>query len=1231
MPPLKVVSDFAPMGDQPQAIAGLTRGIEEGLKHQVLLGVTGSGKSLGYHDPVFIVDHNGPTTITRVTEIGPLVDQVMATKAVQLDGETELVDLHEQGLAYFAQSFDPATGEVALRQISAFSRHTPTQQMYQLRTRCGRHATFTSDHNLWVLRNGELTLIETADAQVDDYLPVPTKLLHAGPMAALDLLDLLHTSPRKLYVQASAAISSYVAAHGPAVMTEILEADGVGAYNKLYAIEEKIKGQGIQAATFQSVLRATDDLGGYWQPHEAVIGCRDPLNSLPATLPLTPALMRLFGYYIAEGNSQRGYVILSNHNPTVRQDLEQIITGLGLSFGIRENSDYQISSTVFTTLVSEQCGKDARHKHLPDFWPDLPDEMLGMLLRAYFDGDGTVERTGSIVAATASERLASDLLYALLRMGIWARRQKRWKRATNSTHTGDWYYYVSISGQEQLQRFATTIGFSIDYKQQRLSAQLQRPGNSNVDVVPINGQQLQALRLQLGLSAKALGTLAQLSRPAIHLIEGNQRRPQRTSLWSILDALRTVANAKELPAVWWQQWEKLNALCNLRWTAIAAVEKIDYTLPYVYDFSVPGAETFLAGTGGFFVHNTFSMAKIIEAVQKPTLIMAHNKTLAAQLYSEFREFFPNNAVEYFVSYYDYYQPEAYIARSDTYIEKDAQINEEIDRLRLATTSSLFSRRDVVIVASVSCIYGLGSPQDYGQAALHLRVGDMIRRGQLLKQLVDIYYDRNDQTLQRGKFRVRGDVLEVQPAEREFAYRISLWGDEIERISEIDVLTGEILADHQQVDVYPAKHFITPQEKLTEAMEEIEQEMLAQVSLFESQGKLLEAQRIKQRTMYDLEMLREVGYCNGVENYSRPLARRPAGSTPWTLLDYFPPDWLLFIDESHMTVPQIRGMYNGDKARKEVLVDYGFRLPSALDNRPLRYEEFETHLNTVVYVSATPGPYENEHAEQTVEQVIRPTGLVDPIVEVRPTEGQIDDLLREIKIRVARGQRVLVTTLTKRMAEDLTEYLAELNIKVQYLHSDIHTIERVEILRDLRMGIFDVIVGINLLREGLDLPEVTLVAVLDADKEGFLRSERALIQTMGRAARHVEGVAILYADKMTDSMKAAISETNRRREIQLRYNLENNIEPQSIIKSIRDLTDRVKVLAESKPEYNADGGSKETMLDPATLPRDELARLIKQIEKEMKDAAKAMEFEKAALLRDQLMELRGVEEMAKFKA
>ncbi|MYC97385.1 MAG: excinuclease ABC subunit UvrB [Caldilineaceae bacterium SB0661_bin_32] len=618
---------------------------------------------------------------------------------------------------------------------------------------------------------------------------------------------------------------------------------------------------------------------------------------------------------------------------------------------------------------------------------------------------------------------------------------------------------------------------------------------------------------------------------------------------------------------------------------------------------------------------TYTMAKVVEAIQKPTLVIAHNKTLAAQLYSEFREFLPNNMVEYFVSYYDYYQPEAYIPRSDTYIEKDAQVNEEIERLRLAATSALFSRRDVVIVASVSCIYGLGSPQDYGQVALKLTVGEMVRRNQVLRHLVDIFYERNDTALQRAKFRVRGDVLEVQPAYSDNALRVSFWGDEIERISEIDTLTGEILDDFPEVEIFPAKHFITHQEQVQEAIVDIEEELKQQTAMLESQGKLLEAQRIGQRTRYDIEMLQEIGYCNGVENYSRHLARRPPGSRPWTLLDYFPADWMAIIDESHMTIPQIRGMYAGDRSRKEVLVSHGFRLPSALDNRPLTFDEFAEVVNQVIYVSATPSDYEIRNAAQVVEQIIRPTGLLDPTVEVRPTEGQIEDLLHEVHRRVAVGQRALITTLTKRMAEDLAEYLADLGVKVQYLHSEIDTLERVEILRDLRLGVYDVVVGINLLREGLDLPEVTLVAILDADKQGFLRSESSLIQTIGRAARHVEGRAILYADKMTEAMEKAIGETNRRRQIQEAHNLAHGIEPRSIVKSIRDLTDRMKVLAEDQADYSVDEDEAAATRNLAALSPDELVKRITNLEEEMHEAAQNLEFERAASLRDQVIDLR----------
>ncbi len=618
------------------------------------------------------------------------------------------------------------------------------------------------------------------------------------------------------------------------------------------------------------------------------------------------------------------------------------------------------------------------------------------------------------------------------------------------------------------------------------------------------------------------------------------------------------------------------------------------------------------GTG-----KTFTIANIISHTQRPTLVLAHNKTLAAQLYAEFKSFFPQNAVEYFVSYYDYYQPEAYVPKNDLYIEKETQINEEIDRLRLSATTSVLSRRDVIVVASVSCIYGIGNPEAYGSVVINLTQGDRYRRNTLLRQLVECHYERNDLELRPGTFRVRGDTLEVAPAYQELGLRMSFFGDELERIVAFNMLTGEILSERDQVSIYPAKHFITEDEKLQAAIHDIEIELEERLAFLRANDQLLEAQRLEQRTQYDLEMLREVGYCSGIENYSRHLDQRPPGSSPWTMIDYFPPDFLLIVDESHMTIPQVRGMYAGDRSRKETLVEYGFRLPSALDNRPLSFEEFESHIGQVIYTSATPGPYELEKAFQVVEQIIRPTGLVDPMVEVRPVEGQIDDLVGEIRRRVEVGERALVTTLTKRMAEDLSDYLLELGIKVHYLHSEIDTIERVEILRDLRMGVFDVVVGINLLREGLDLPEVSLVAILDADKEGFLRSDTSLIQTIGRAARHVNGQVLMYADRVTDSMRRAIDETDRRRQKQIQYNQEHGIEPVSIVKEIRDLTDQVaaRSLAEETGEYAA--------FRPIDLPKDELYRMIKELEKQMRHAAEALEFEKAAALRDQIFEMREV--------
>ena len=616
------------------------------------------------------------------------------------------------------------------------------------------------------------------------------------------------------------------------------------------------------------------------------------------------------------------------------------------------------------------------------------------------------------------------------------------------------------------------------------------------------------------------------------------------------------------------------------------------------------------GTG-----KTYAISEVIARAGKPTLVLAHNKTLAAQLYSEFRDFFPDNAVEYFVSYFDYYQPEAYLPRSDTYIEKDSSRNDEIDKLRHAATRALFERRDVIIVASVSCIYGLGAPVDYGATVLRLRVGGRYRRDGVLRQLVDLQYSRNDQALSRAKFRVRGDTLELQPAYDDFIARVEFFGDEVERVTELDPLTGEVLAERAELNVYPASHYVTPQEKMVVAIDDIEAEMEQRVEELEKKGMILEAERLRQRTTFDLEMMRELGFCSGIENYSRHLARREAGSRPWTLLDYFPPDWLLVVDESHMSIPQVAGMYKNDRTRKEVLVDFGFRLPSALDNRPLTFEEFDEHLNQVVHMSATPGPWELQRAERVVEQLIRPTGIVDPTIEVRPTEGQIDDLIDRIKERVDRGERVLATTLTKRMAEDLADYLHEMGVKVSYLHSEVDTLERVQILRDLRLGVFDVLVGINLLREGIDLPEVTLVAILDADKEGFLRSAWSLIQVIGRAARNTGGEVVMYADRVTESMQVAIDETNRRRGIQQAYNVEHGIEPQTIVKEIRDINDRLAAVAGSS---RAPGTDERTL---SALGQAEIEKLVAQLEAEMKNAAKQLEFERAAALRDEIQDIR----------
>lgn len=1224
MPPFELVSEFEPRGDQPRAIAELVEGVEQNKRQQILLGATGTGKSIGWDDAVFVVEERDGKRRARVLPIGELIDTAIevSSEALRFDGDSEILDVDRSETTYYAQSFDPATGYVDLYPIRSFVRHHAPDPMYRLKTTCGRHATLTGDHNLWVLRDGDLRLIDTADALPTDYIPLPETLLTADMTTQLDVLEVL--AGRGLFVDATDAVLAYTEVNGVAATVQAMSSSGVASpYSKLSAMRRDLRGRGINLDMLRNLLVATDNLGGYWLPDIMMVGGKKSDNRLPCDMKLSPEFLRLVGYYISEGNCQERYIILANYNDGIRADIEECFNHLGIPFSVRPNSDYQVSSSALAELLGRLCGHGSHTKRLLPFWPELSDDNLALVLRAYFDGDGTVGHASDITATTASAQLASDLLYALMRFGIRARWGQTFKRATNNNHAGAWYHKITISGQDNLLRYHNRIGFSLEYKRDALERQMQRPANSNVDVVPIDGQRLRWLRNQLGMTAKMLGEAADLSRAIIQLYENNQRHPSRSSLRRVLDALReVVAISGRTTREWMQVWSHLDKLCQLRWTKIEVVEPVNYDQSYVYDFCVPGVENFLAGHGGFFVHNTYTVANIVQTLNRPTLVLAHNKTLAAQLYAEFKEFFPKNAVEYYVSYYDYYQPESYVPRHDLFIEKQTTINEQIERLRIASKAALVSRRDVLIVASVSCIYGTGDPTTWAQTTLRMQVSDTIRRERILRELVRLQYKRNDMDLQHGTFRARGDTLEVFPIYANTAYRISLFDEEVERITEFDPLTGEVIGVHESIVFFPATQFVADQDKLQKALHDIEQELEQQIRKFQAEGKLLEAQRIEQRTQYDLEMLREMGFTSGIENYSRHLEQRPVGSPPHTLVDYFPDDYLLVIDESHMTIPQLNGMYNGDRARKETLVEYGFRLPSAVDNRPLKFSEFEDRMGMTIHMTATPGPYEREHAERTVQQIIRPTGVVDPQISVRPVKGQIDDLLQEVALRVKNGQRAFITTLTQRMAEELSGYLNETGIKAHHLHAEINTLERVEILRDLRIGIYDAVVGINLLREGIDMPEVSLVAILDADKEGFLRSDTALIQIIGRAARHIEGQVIMYADRMTDSMQRAIDETNRRREIQEAYNKEHGIEPKSIIKQVRDLTDRVKAMVGEEAKQKAEA-MPEGAFDPALLSKSDLSRMIHDIEEDMKAAARALEFEKAAMLRDQMVELKGI--------
>ncbi len=1164
------------MGDQPAAIKQLTDGLRAGAKEQTLLGVTGSGKSVVgsakilcqfgermVHIPIGVLDG---------VFSEPLPDMVDCTQVAQINSD------------FSTLSFDSDNGECVVSPVAEVSRHHYRGQLYTVATTCGRSNTFTDSHNVYVLRGGELLLLPSQELRPGDWLPVPQALPTVG--SGIDFIDTREWLPEDAFYVQTPQVTA-LAAQLP---------DRKKAWRVVQRGERLTLAQHKQLVAAQSV--------GIVER----VGSNKLAAAVPVRISATRAFWRFLGLFIAEGHASEKYITLSTADASIAQEFRSGADCFGLRVSKRlKPYDYQVNGTTIAALMKEWCGDRAQHKHLPVFWPQCNNRQLAALLGGIYAGDGWVEPQ-AICLASVSRELLSDVQCALLRFDIHARVRSKRVRYQGDRREA---WVLSLYGTD-IGRFRQEIGFGLERKDLlvRNLCAANKPVNTNVDLFPLPVAYLHDLCSRYGLLQRDLAYAADCTRSLISMYVHGKRVPSRQRARRILKLLHGYA-LQRAEADHAQRLAQLIDLTGVVWSAVASIQT-ETTDTVVYDLAVSGPQTFFAGDGGYFVHNTFTMANLVQNLQRPTLVLSHNKTLAAQLYAEFKNFFPNNAVHYFVSYFDYYQPEAYIARSDTYIEKDSQINEEIDRLRHAATDALLTRKDVLIVASVSCIYGIGAVDDYNGLSIEIKKGARLLRDRFLRLLTDIQYQRNDVDFHRSTFRVRGDVVDVFPAGEELAYRIDFFGDEVDRITKIDPLTGEILANLDEYKIFPGSHYVTPQAKLKVALGHIQQELQERLAWFKKHDLLVEAQRLAQRTKFDLEMLEETGFVKGIENYSRYLTNREEGEQPATLLDYFPDDFLLLIDESHMTIPQVRGMYNGDRARKEVLVEHGFRLPSALDNRPLTFTEFERHVNQVVYVSATPAQYELSRSPEPAQQVIRPTGLLDPPIEVRPIDGQIDDLIAEIRATVEKRQRVLVTTLTKRMSEDLTEYLEELGMKVAYLHSDVDTLDRTDILRDLRLGVYDVLVGINLLREGLDLPEVSLVAILDADKEGFLRSEQALIQTVGRAARHVEGHVIMYADRITNSMQRAMDETTRRRAIQEAYNTEHGITPTGIQRAVEESMKTESMLGEE---------AKRAKLDLKKIPKDEYGSLLKDLSAQMELAAANLQFEQAAELRDLIAQIK----------
>jgi len=1203
MPKFKIVSGFKPTGDQPQAVDMLVAGLNKGEKHQVLLGVTGSGKSVISDTEVLIKSFVG---IIKKEKIGTIVDYYFSVygSKIRIIDDTELIDIKDlpKSFRFYTYSFDPHTKISSWREVAQIMRHKVRGRLYQIQTACGRSVTATEDHNFFALRDGQLQLLRTSELVNSDHLPIPRQISGSSKLDAINISDYLSFN-RKAYLSIPdidiLVSSSYV--------TDL-------SISHRYALLHN--GQ-IPLKSYQNILNDSKIL------LNARVGTKFKKGLLPLNFKITNPFLEMLGYFIAEGHAEKNYFIISSGDEEVIASFLNLFKQYGIRTFHRPNTyDYVAYSSIFSDLIKNLCGSNSSLKHLPSFWTLLSNNQLGYLLKGYFSCDGGIDGV-QVACSTKSKQLASDLCYALLRFGIIARVHTKMVKIPNK-ETKNLHYVVRISGKKDLNIFAQQINFAISRKSNKLASVISEKEDTNVDIIPINRLWLKKVRQEMSISQREIAAFCHINRSFISMIESQIRTPSLTVFINLMKYFRIKAiNLGRVDLL--EEIDNNLGLVNLFWTPVKQVKAVS-GYEYVYDFAIPENETFLAGFGGLFVHNTFTMANVIEKVQKPTLIISHNKTLAGQLAQEFRSIFPENAVEYFVSYYDYYQPEAYVPSSDTYIEKDASINEEIEKLRLSATTSLMTRKDVIVVASVSAIYNLGSPIEYGQAILELKGGMKATFDQVLKILSKMFYERNDVEFKRGNFRVKGDTVDIFPAYMDFAFRVQFLGDKVEKVSKLNPVTADIEEIKGTQVIYPAKHYITPDARFLPALVQIEKDLELRLAQLKKQNKLVEAQRLEQRTHYDLEMMREFGYCNGIENYSIYFEGRKEGEPPYTLMEFFSKDFLVIIDESHITLPQIRGMYNGDRARKETLVEFGFRLPSALDNRPLKFDEFQRKVNQAVYVSATPDEYELSLAgpQNVAEQLLRPTGILDPEISVRPTKGQIDDVIKEVQMRVVNGERVLITTLTKRMAEDLSDYLkdppasqaralrAGKGFKVAYLHSDIKTLERSDILNSLRLGEFDVLVGINLLREGLDLPEVSLVIILDADKEGFLRSRTSLVQTMGRAARHIKGTVIMYADNVTKSMQAAIDEVERRRKHQAEYNKKHNITPRSIEKALRDrLIEQVEELQEKL-------GKEDLKLED--IPVTERKKMVGNLEEQMKQAAELLDFEEAARIRDQIKEL-----------